>query len=103
MGHVRVGPTRQVVLPDRRRSRAARGRDSHVAPILCGHFQSPPRAMKRSLRSWIWRVPLRREVDEEIAFHIDMRTRELIEQGMDSQAARELASARLGDIASIKQ
>ena len=54
--------------------------------------------MKRSLRSWLWHVPLRREVDEEIAFHIEMRTRELIERGMDPKAARELAAARLGDL-----
>lgn len=39
--------------------------------------------MKRSLRSWLWRVPLDQEVDEEIAFHLEMRTRELIDGGMD--------------------
>ena len=54
--------------------------------------------MKRSLRSWLWRVPLDREVDEEIAFHIEMRTRELVEQGIDAKAAREIVLARLGDV-----
>jgi hypothetical protein len=39
--------------------------------------------MKRSLRSWLWRVPPDQEVDEEIVFHIEMRTRELIDRGMD--------------------
>ena len=39
--------------------------------------------MKRSLRSWLWRVPLDQEVDEEIAFHVEMRTHELVEGGMD--------------------
>ena len=39
--------------------------------------------MKRSLRSWLWRVPLEQEFDEEIELHIEMRTRELIERGMD--------------------
>ena len=34
--------------------------------------------MKRSLRSWLWRVPLDQEVDEELAFHLEMRTRELV-------------------------
>ena len=32
--------------------------------------------MKRSLRSWLWRVPIEQEVDEELAFHIEMRRRE---------------------------
>jgi putative ABC transport system permease protein len=38
--------------------------------------------MRRSLRSWLWRVPLDQEVDEEIAFHLEMRTRELVDGGM---------------------
>jgi putative ABC transport system permease protein len=54
--------------------------------------------MKRSLRSWLWRVPVDREVDDEIAFHIEMRTRELIERGMDPTAAREEALRRAGDV-----
>ena len=41
------------------------------------------RVMKRSLRSWLWRVPLDQEVDEELALHLEMRTRELVERGMD--------------------
>ncbi len=32
--------------------------------------------MKRSLRSWLWRVPVDQEVDEELAFHVEMRRRE---------------------------
>jgi predicted permease len=32
--------------------------------------------MKRSLRSWLWHVPLEQEVDEELAFHREMRARE---------------------------
>ena len=59
--------------------------------------------MKRSLRSWLWRVPLDREVDEEIAFHIEMRTRELVEQGIDGKAAREIVLARLGDVRRLKR
>ncbi len=58
--------------------------------------------MRRSLRSWLWRVPLEREVDEELALHVEMRTRELVARGMDPVAARELALSRLGDVASLK-
>ncbi|HEY1305070.1 MAG TPA: ABC transporter permease [Vicinamibacterales bacterium] len=59
--------------------------------------------MKRSLRSWLWRVPLDEEVDEEIAFHIEMRTRELVERGMEPKAARDLVLSRLGDVRRLKR
>jgi putative ABC transport system permease protein len=59
--------------------------------------------MKRSLRSWLWRVPLDREFDEEIALHIEMRTRELIDSGMDPVEARALAIKRMGDVRSLKR
>jgi len=57
--------------------------------------------MKRSLRSWLWRIPLDQEVDEEIGFHIEMRTRELVERGMDPKAARELVLSRIGDVGQL--
>ena len=59
--------------------------------------------MKRSLRSWLWRVDLAEEVDEEIGFHIEMRTRELVEKGVDPRIARELVLARIGDASRIKR
>jgi putative ABC transport system permease protein len=59
--------------------------------------------MKRSLRSWVWRVPIDQEVDEELALHVEMRTRELVDRGMDPEAARDVAVARLGDIARLKR
>jgi hypothetical protein len=59
--------------------------------------------MKRSLRSWLWRVPLDQEVDEEIAFHIEMRTRELVERGVDLKTAREIVLARVGDVSRLKR
>ncbi len=59
--------------------------------------------MKRSLRSWLWRVPLDQEIDEELAFHVEMRTRELIERGLDAKTAREMAISRLGDLGRLKR
>ncbi|HEY1304892.1 MAG TPA: ABC transporter permease [Vicinamibacterales bacterium] len=59
--------------------------------------------MKRSLRSWLWSVPLDQEVDEEIAFHIEMRTRELIERGIDPKTAREIVLARVGNVTRLKR
>jgi putative ABC transport system permease protein len=59
--------------------------------------------MKRSLRSWLWRVPLDQEVDEELDFHVEMRTRELVERGVDPRIAREMVVARLGDVNRLKR
>ena len=59
--------------------------------------------MKRSLRSWLWRIPIDSEIDEELALHVEMRTRELVQRGMDPKTAREMALSRLGDIASLKR
>jgi putative ABC transport system permease protein len=59
--------------------------------------------MKRLLRSWLWRVPVDREIDEELDLHIEMRTRDLISRGMDPKSAREMAASRLGDRAVLKQ
>ena len=59
--------------------------------------------MKRSLRSWLWRVPLDQEVDEELAFHIEMRTRELVDKGLDPRIAREMVLARLGDVNRLRR
>jgi putative ABC transport system permease protein len=59
--------------------------------------------MNRSLRSWLWRVPLDQEVDEELAFHIAMRTRELVDKGVDPRIAREMVLARLGDVNRLRR
>jgi putative ABC transport system permease protein len=48
-------------------------------------------------------VPIEQEIDEELSLHIDMRTRELVERGMDPTTARDLAISRLGDIADLKR
>jgi hypothetical protein len=57
--------------------------------------------MQRSLRSWLWHVPLDQEVHEELAFHIEMRTRELIAKGVGPRIAREMVLARIGDAARL--
>ncbi|MEW5915711.1 MAG: ABC transporter permease [Gemmatimonadota bacterium] len=43
----------------------------------------------------------RREVDAELAFHIDMRTRELIAHGVPADEARKQAIAHFGDVDGI--
>jgi putative ABC transport system permease protein len=59
--------------------------------------------MKRSLRSWLWSVPLDQEVDDELRLHMDLRARELVERGIDPGVAREMAAARLGDVRQLKR
>ena len=59
--------------------------------------------MKRSLRSWLWRVDITQEVDEELEFHVEMRTRELVDRGVDPRVAREMVLARLGDVGRLKR
>ena len=59
--------------------------------------------MSRSLRSWLWQIPVDREVDEELAFHVEMVTRELVARGVDPKTARETALARMGDVVRLKQ
>ena len=59
--------------------------------------------MKRSLRSWLWRVPLEQEVDEELALHIEMRVRELVERGLDPKIARDTVLSRIGDVGQLKR
>ena len=42
------------------------------------------------------------EVDEELAFHLEMRTRELVARGMDPAAARREAERRVGDLPGVR-
>src|SRR5262249_34005208 len=41
------------------------------------------------------------EVDAELGFHVEMRTRELVARGMDPTAARAAAIARFGDFDAV--
>lgn len=51
----------------------------------------------RSLRITRHAPDVDRDVSDEVAFHLDMRTQELIEQGMDPAVARRTAQAAFGD------
>jgi len=45
---------------------------------------------------------IRRDVDEELAFHLEMRTRKLIAGGLDPDAARLEARRQFGDLTSVR-
>lgn len=53
------------------------------------------------LGSPVWRAPVEDEVDAELAFHVEMRTRELIARGVSPDDARAQAIARFGNIGSV--
>jgi hypothetical protein len=48
--------------------------------------------------SRLLRPPVEREVDEELAFHLEMRARELVDDGMAPDAARRAAARRFSDL-----
>lgn len=56
--------------------------------------------MKRrfSLFPWRSRSEISRDVDNELAFHLEMRTAELVRDGLDPASARARATVEFGDI-----
>ena len=56
----------------------------------------------RRLRE-IFRPTIQHEVDDELAFHIDMRARELEEEGLDPRQARAIAEQRFGPVRPIEE
>src|SRR5690349_20593417 len=46
---------------------------------------------------------IRADVDEELRFDIDMRARDLVEQGMSETAARERAATEFGDLETTRR
>jgi predicted permease len=49
----------------------------------------------------IWRPDVRQDVDDELAFHLEMRRRDFVERGADDASARQAAAQRFGDVASV--
>jgi putative ABC transport system permease protein len=57
---------------------------------------------RRQLASLLWKASVDEEVDAEFDFHVEMRIRELVAQGMDPTSARATAVARFGDIRAVR-
>ncbi|MDQ3949600.1 MAG: ABC transporter permease [Gemmatimonadota bacterium] len=57
----------------------------------------------RQLRHLLWKPPVEQEVDSELAFHLEMRTREYVARGMDPGVARAEALRRFGDVERINE
>ena len=58
---------------------------------------------RRSFRLHLRGGTVKQDVDEEIAFHVEMRTQELIDEGMAPHAAREEALRLFGDVEGIRR
>ncbi len=98
------GPTREDRSggPVDRDAGAPRCHNSEMTP-LSSDVEGVGGRLRRSLRSWLWRVPVEQEVDEELGFHVEMRIRELVARGMTPDAARATVLGRVGDLARVKQ
>lgn len=59
-----------------------------------------PRSWRRYLT--FWRANIAADVDDELAFHTDMRIADLMRRGMSEDDARRAVTARLGDVAAAK-
>jgi len=57
--------------------------------------------IRRLFRIGGWRA-VERDVDDEVAFHIDARTAELVARGAEPAAAREAALREFGDVAAAR-
>ena len=58
--------------------------------------------LKHRIQSQIFGTPVPEEVDEEFAFHVEMRIREHLSQGMTLEQARRAAIRSFGDIDEVK-
>ncbi|MGH9631944.1 MAG: permease prefix domain 1-containing protein [Bryobacteraceae bacterium] len=54
-------------------------------------------AWRNRLWNLIWKRRLNREIDEELQFHLDARTRDNLKAGMSPDAARRDAIRRFGN------
>ncbi|HET9768835.1 MAG TPA: permease prefix domain 1-containing protein, partial [Thermoanaerobaculia bacterium] len=64
-----------------------------------------PRADERWRERWLrlaGREPAA-EIDDELAFHLEMRERDLMAQGVDAAEARERARRRFGDVDGVRR
>jgi predicted permease len=56
----------------------------------------------RRFRSRLWKTPVEREIEGELAFHLEMRERDYLARGLEPAAARAAARARLGALEPVR-
>src|SRR2546421_4813660 len=109
MGAVGQQSAREVLLAERGRPAAAEGRGHELGALRAGrvagvgdHGVSSSLTMRRALRLIFRKAQIAEAVDDELAFHLDMRTQRLIACGMPPDAARREALRQFGDIESVR-
>src|SRR6185436_8952384 len=72
------------------------GRALHDAAGVSAMPHTPSNKWNRYLR--FWQANVEADVNDEIAFHVDARTQELIDEGFEAPAARARALREFGDV-----
>src|SRR6185503_7009705 len=94
MARVRDRAASQVLLAHSRGTRAAAHRAETLEGVRRrGDTSTGGRMTKKSFRITDSKPDAKRDVDDEVAFHLEMRAREFMEQGMSADEARQKAAA----------
>ena len=96
-GGVRARPAREVLSPHRAGTPPARRPQTAEWTRFAGAISKVLLAGTSRFYRWPWKVRVEDEVDEELAFHVDMRISELRARGLSEQEARREATRRFGD------
>src|SRR5690349_1245731 len=96
-GRARTPPVGHLILASLRRSRGPGAQRHHTGAGNMTESENSPPGKRRLFRLELGPHRVERDVDTELAFHIDMRIRRLIERGMDPSAARTQALRQFGD------
>ena len=69
-----------------------------VEEVRGRRLEGAVRVMKRSLRSWLWRVPLDQEIDEELALHLELRSASWSSAAWIRRPRASWRHQRMGDV-----
>jgi putative ABC transport system permease protein len=79
------------------------GNQSIKSHVRGGNIMWSWKVLRDRLRALLDSEAVHREIDEELRFHLDMKTEENIRRGMSPQEARMSAEARFGRVTRIKE
>src|SRR5262249_6359040 len=97
MGNVREQPQGEVLRAHRRGPRAAPHRTRHLADVRRGGDARTEPRMKFRL-PWRSRAKIEADLDDELRFHLEMRTADLERSGLSAADARAQATREFGDM-----
>src|SRR5690606_4923986 len=100
MGRHRARPAGEILPPDRRGGGAPGGGGRRMGTVQRRRRGGAPAGLTMDER--FVRPSVEREIDDEMAFHLEMRVRELVAGGMSEEDARAEALRRAGNLNRIK-